>query len=105
MIIAELVPEVYRYLFSFAANLAAGFSRLVRLVLRACRVLVLARVSFILEDFSLSKLAEHWVGSATMRPFLGPAEQRHFRPSLPVRALRLNTFLCSITNSLALIIQ
>ena len=58
-IIAELAATVYRYLFNCAARLAAGFKRLVRLVLRAWRTLVLARVSFILEDFSLSKLAEH----------------------------------------------
>ena len=95
---------VYRYLFSLAANLAAGFRRLVRLVLRACRTLVLARVSFILEDFSRSKLAEHWLGSATMRPFLGPVVQRHFCVILPVRALRLNTRWCSVINSCALII-
>ena len=93
----------YRYLFKRAANLAAGFNLFVRLVLRACRMAVRARVLFICADFAISGAAAHCMGSETTRPFLGPAVQRHFMETRPVPGRRLNTFLCSVMNSYALI--
>jgi hypothetical protein len=75
---------IYMYLFKRAASLEAGFSRLVRLVLRAWRIAVRARVRFICADRAMSGAAEHCAGSATTRPFLGPDPQRHFIDTRPV---------------------
>jgi hypothetical protein len=94
---------IYRYRFNRAASLDAGFSRLVRRVLRACRTAVRARVRFICADFATSGAAAHWAGSDTTRPFLGPDAQRHFIETPPDPVFFLNTRRVSVINSCALI--
>jgi len=88
---------------SRCTNLLAGFTRLVRLVRRAWRILVLARVFLNLCAWAMSGAAEQSMTRGTVRPDLGPVSQRHFRSSLP-RGLRFQTILCSVTNSQALIL-
>ena len=94
---------IYMYRFNRAASLEAGFSRLVRLVLRAWRIAVRARVRFICADRAMSGAAAHWAGSATTRPFLGPELHRHFIETPPDPGFFLNTRRVSVINSLALI--
>jgi hypothetical protein len=62
--------------------------RLVRLVLRAWRTLVRARVRLSAADLPMSSCTPHWRGSATTRPFLGPAPQRQAIFSCPDLLLR-----------------
>ena len=94
---------IYRYRFNRAAKRAAGFSRLVRRALRACRIAVRARVRFICADRARSGAAAHCAGSETTRPFLGPELQRHFIDTRPDPGFFLNTFRVSVINSCALI--
>ena len=80
------VTQVYR--FSDLTSFEIGFMRLVRLVLRACRILVRARVRLRAADLPMSNCTPHWRGSDTTRPLLGPAPQRQAILSRPERDLR-----------------
>ena len=76
--------------------------RLVRLVRRACRILVFARVLLSFCAWAMSGAAEQSDTRGTVRPARGPVSQRQASLGLPVLVL-LNTIRCSVTNSLALI--
>ena len=79
-----------------------GFTRLVRLVRRAWRILVLARVRVIRCACAMSGAAEQSATCGTVRPARGPVSQRQDNFGLP-DLVRLNTIRCSVTNSCALI--
>ena len=83
-------------------NRLCGFTRLVRLVRLAWRILVLARVRFMRCACAMSGAAEQSDTLGTVRPALGPVSQRQDNLGFP-DLVRLNTILCSVTNSCALI--
>ncbi len=96
-------PGSYLYKFSNLDSLLAGLTRLVRLVLRACRILVRWRVFFIRCACAISGAAEQSLAEGTVRFFRGPDSQRQRRLIFPVLGFLRNTILCSFMNSSALI--
>ena len=89
------------YRLSFLTSLEMGLMRLVRLALRACRILVLARVRLSAALLPISNCLPHCLGSLTTRPLRIPDPQRQAMVSFPVLDRR-QTFSCSVTNSAAL---
>lgn len=92
-------PQDYRL--SALTNFDIGLMRLVRLALRAWRILVRARVRFSAADLPMSNCTPHCAGLDTTRPLRGPAPHRQAIFSLPLFDLR-QTFWCSVINSAAL---
>lgn len=88
------------YRFNFLISLEIGLMRLVRLALRACRTLVLARVFFMRWDWAMFGAAEQSFTAGTVRPRRGPDSQR--QRSFGPLGVRFHTMRCSVTNSLAL---
>ena len=93
--------QVNGYRFSNFSSLLLGFTRLVRRVRRAWRILVRARVFFILWACAMSGGAEQSETRGTVRLARAPDSQRQLSETLPVRALRRHTMRCSVTNSQA----
>jgi len=92
----------YRPMLRRRTSRLCGFTRLVRLVRRAWRILVRARVRLSFWACAISGAAEQSDACGTVRPARGPVSQR--QASLgPPDLVRLNTILCSVTNSCALI--
>lgn len=85
------VAYLQDYRLSARTSLEMGLMRLVRLALRAWRILVRARVRFRAADLPMSNCMPHCLGSATTRPFLGPAVHLQAILSRPDR-LRRQTF-------------
>ena len=94
--------QVNSYRFNNRISLLLGFTRLVRLVLRAWRTLVRARVFFILCAWAKSGAALQSLTRGTVRFARGPVSQRQLRLTLPLLALRFHTMRCSVMNSWAL---
>ena len=76
------------YRLSARTSLEIGLMRLVRLALRAWRILVRARVRFSAADLPMSNCTPHCAGFETTRPFLGPAVHLQAILSRPERLLR-----------------
>ena len=76
------------YRLSARTSFEMGLMRLVRLVLRAWRILVRARVRLSAADLPMSSCTPHWRGSDTTLPFLRPAPHRQAILSLPLRDRR-----------------